>query len=74
MHGNAGEWTADWFDPNYYATAPLTDPRGPPTGTKRVIRAGGWLDYSAYCRSARKIGGLPSYRDHNIGFRVVLEP
>jgi formylglycine-generating enzyme required for sulfatase activity len=38
--GNVSEWTADWFDINYYAAAPTTDPTGPATGTFKVHR--GW--------------------------------
>ena len=29
MVANAGEWTADWFDPDYYRSSPDSDPRGP---------------------------------------------
>ena len=38
MHGNAWEWTQDWFGP--YSAAAATDPTGPATGTRRVARGG----------------------------------
>src|SRR5205085_3037524 len=40
MHGNAWEWTSDWYAP--YPDGPARDPRGPSTGKKHVIRGGSW--------------------------------
>ncbi len=42
MAGNAWEWTADWYDPNYYAHSPCYNPKGPDSGTERVLRGGSW--------------------------------
>ena len=40
MHGNVSEWCSDWFDENYYATGPDTNPPGPAEGFERgEIRA-----------------------------------
>src|SRR3954463_7980279 len=33
--GNVWEWTADWFDPAYYAGSPRRAPAGPPPGNPR---------------------------------------
>ncbi|MDO8520376.1 MAG: SUMF1/EgtB/PvdO family nonheme iron enzyme [Deltaproteobacteria bacterium] len=44
MGGNAWEWTADWYQSDYYATAPAQDPQGPKGGEFRVLRGGGWRD------------------------------
>lgn len=52
MHGGAWEWCADRYDPDYYFTAPLVDPRGSETGRFRVLRGGSWFRFGKYARSA----------------------
>jgi formylglycine-generating enzyme required for sulfatase activity len=42
MAGNAWEWVNDWFDPTYYASSPKANPKGPATGTSKVLRGGAW--------------------------------
>ena len=36
---NVHEWCSDWFDANYYATAPDRNPQGPPIGVRDAHRA-----------------------------------
>jgi formylglycine-generating enzyme required for sulfatase activity len=74
MVGNAGEWTADWFDPQYYSSSPDVDPRGPATGEFRTVRGGAWYYQPPLQRSAMRVGGCPpSSRNVLVGFRVVRE-
>ncbi|MFM7865341.1 MAG: formylglycine-generating enzyme family protein, partial [Planctomycetaceae bacterium] len=40
MHGNVLEWCSDWNGD--YPSTPLTDPRGPDSGSSRVARGGSW--------------------------------
>ncbi|MFN8558954.1 MAG: SUMF1/EgtB/PvdO family nonheme iron enzyme [Dehalococcoidia bacterium] len=47
MGYNVHEWCSDWYDPAYYAVAPVRDPRGPATGARRASRGGAWAASSA---------------------------
>ncbi len=44
MSGNVSEWVSDWYAPDYYATSPRENPKGPPAGQFHVVRGGGWID------------------------------
>jgi formylglycine-generating enzyme required for sulfatase activity len=71
--GNAYEYCTDWFSTNYYAVAPLTDPKGPATGDERVVRSGSWGTDPMHCRSAFRGGAGLTHRNMRDGFRVVRE-
>jgi formylglycine-generating enzyme required for sulfatase activity/serine/threonine protein kinase len=73
MLGNAREWTADWYDRDYYRKSPKHDPPGPTDGVTRVLRGGAWRYYPGHCRAGYRFGNSSStYRANHIGFRVVL--
>src|SRR5260221_1397015 len=44
MHGNVREWCADMWDARGLLGGRVIDPQGPVTGTRRVVRGGGWHD------------------------------
>jgi formylglycine-generating enzyme required for sulfatase activity len=72
MHGNVYEWCQDWF--GEYPGGSVTDPQGPATGAHPLIRGGGWIDGTRFCRSAERGYGSLDTKHSFIGFRVVLAP
>jgi uncharacterized protein (TIGR02996 family) len=70
VHGNVWEWCNDWFDGDTYRTTPRIDPRGPDSGTHRVMRGGSWKNDGFYLRSSHR--GW-STADERIGFRVAMD-
>jgi len=71
MHGNAREWTADWY--SAYPNQPVVDPLGPKEGSNRTFRGGSYNVPAAILRSAYRSLGSPSYRGSGIGFRVGFQ-
>lgn len=72
MRGNAWEWTADWFDRDYYGRSPLDDPRGPIQGYLKVVRGGDSRFIGEVCQIDYAI--MPPWKSSPfVGFRVVCE-
>jgi len=72
--GNVWEWCQDWFDPSYYARSPRESPRGPESGTARVLRGGSYLCHVSYCnryRNSARSGNTADSSMGNAGFRTV---
>jgi len=83
MHGNVYEWCWDWKSAAYPLT-PESDPRGPASGTSRVLRGGSFnifvkndgvtLDESSLLRLTSTYRGPnndPKDKISEFGFRVV---
>ena len=74
--GNVWEWCSDWLAVNYYPSAPVQSPKGPPSGDMRVLRGGSFLCHASYCRRYRvsaRFGNEPDSSSGNVGFRVAAD-
>jgi formylglycine-generating enzyme required for sulfatase activity len=69
MHGNVWEWVWDWL--GEYTDEAKTDPVGASVGSDRVLRGGSWFFTAVDLRSAPRYGGVPSFWNGNLGFRVL---
>ncbi len=68
MSGNVREWCWDWY--GSYSSGSQTAPRGPASGTARVLRGGSWGVLATYCRVAGRLNGIaPADTYYGFGFR-----
>lgn len=72
LSGNAWEWVADWYTESF----PRTDrrnPKGPASGTDKVLRGGGWYDAPERLTSTKRMHAPPEHRDDSVGFRCARD-
>jgi formylglycine-generating enzyme required for sulfatase activity len=67
--GNAWEWVNDWYDRHYYLSSPGTDPPGPASGKRHVLRGGSWGLGPRNVRVSLRYMSLPGGRYDVGGFR-----
>jgi formylglycine-generating enzyme required for sulfatase activity len=67
--GNVSEWCSDVY--GNYPEGSGTDPTGPLTGTRRVVRGGSWADGDRSSRAAWRGKEYPTSRLPTVGFRIV---
>lgn len=70
MSGNVLEWCEDWF--GYYSSSSQTNPKGPSSGSRRVLRGGGWFNGAIRCRVSNRCNGIPDNGFNDSGFRLAL--
>jgi len=75
MAGNVSQWCWDAY--GSYGGDSQSDPRGPPTGSHRVLRGGSWIDLAGICRTAHRDSAWVTslgYDGYDFGFRSVIYP
>ena len=74
--GNVFEWTADWYQYDYYNTSQQNNPKGPAgpiNESVKVVKGGGWYMCECYTRPAnRQPAEIIDHRD-GLGFRLALD-
>jgi len=70
---NVHEWCSDWYDPNYYATSPKRNPRGPTSGQRKASRGGSWRHHVKVARCSARSSIPPEFQYADYGFRVACD-
>jgi formylglycine-generating enzyme required for sulfatase activity len=68
LHGNVWEWCEDWHGEYPFA---VTDPKGPATGNRRVMRGGCFFDNALKAGSSFRHGLAPAPGEYRVGFRLA---
>ena len=73
MAGNVREYTADWYNPDYYKVSAVENPLGPEFSSTRVTRGGTFQDEATDLRLSKRTSANPGGSDPAIGFRCVMD-
>lgn len=71
VSGNLYEWCWDRKLDTYYTSLPAIDPRGPESGSTRVIRGGYWSHSASQCRVSDRTSYHPGTGLNTTGCRLV---
>ena len=72
MSGNVLELCSDWYGKNYYSSSPSSNPKGPSSGSYRVLRGGSWCNTDRGCRVSNRYHKDSNNSFNSGGFRLVL--
>ena len=74
MLGNAEEYTLDLYDQDYYASGAAVNPRGPLSGSSRVVRGGSWTSLAEWATLSYRGSGTNNMQGvPEVGFRCVWQ-
>ena len=69
MLGNVWQWVGDFYQ--RYPDGALTDPKGPATGTARILRGGSWKDVETFIRASYRNGSMAGFHIDDFGVRCA---
>jgi iron(II)-dependent oxidoreductase len=69
--GNTWEWVTDWYAPAYYKGAPVSNPKGPAGGKRKVAKGGSFHREQVDVRLSVRLPAEPNARHPEIGFRCA---
>jgi formylglycine-generating enzyme required for sulfatase activity len=72
MEGNVSEWVNDYYEPAYPQAA-ATDPAGPASGARRVVRGGSFAGLPDQLRLSAREAFEPQRSGNRLGFRCVVD-
>ena len=75
MCGNVKEWCSDRYGKKYYLESPYRNPKGPLSGSFRVLRGGSWNSsarFLRFLRCTRRYSCDPTGRYNDSGFRLAM--
>lgn len=72
MAGNAAEWVADTFDPEYYTYAPNRNPPGPDRVLDHGLRGGSWASPSEHAQTFFRDSSHSATPNWRVGFRCAV--
>lgn len=77
VSGNVWEWCGDWWSTDWHMPEDAitrVDPRGPATGSEKVVKGGSYLCHQSYCNRYRvgaRTKNTPDSSTGHMGFRVA---
>ena len=71
MGGNVREWCLDYFG-KYSDDIIQINPKGPQSGSTRVIRGGAWNKEEWICRAGHRYHNGSNLQHHSVGLRLVV--
>ena len=72
LAGNAAEWVADWYSESFMR-GDVRNPKGPDTGTGKVMRGGGRFDPGDRINATKRYFASRENRDPEVGFRCARD-
>ena len=72
LEGNVSEWVTDWFAESF-SVDDVRNPKGPPSGEKKVIRGSGWHEPVERIGGSRRYQASPDNRTDDVGFRCARD-